>query len=209
MSLFNLCKQLLTPQQHYDWGLRALKTILKGCGSLLQSTPKKASDGEPVNESRLIVQALRLNTLPKLAFGDSRRFDALVSDVFPGVQLQSITFEHLQEALTVAASDIGIVMNDTVVGYSFNYSSNILNLLLRVKLNCWHGGCFCIKMRKAFELFEQLRQRMGCVIVGPSGSGKSTLWRLLRAGLQKTGQQVNLYTMNPKSMPRQRVSLKK
>lgn len=28
VSLFNLSKQLLSYQQHYDWGLRALKTIL-------------------------------------------------------------------------------------------------------------------------------------------------------------------------------------
>ena len=26
----------MTPQQHYDWGLRALKTVLRGCGNLLQ-----------------------------------------------------------------------------------------------------------------------------------------------------------------------------
>ena len=31
-----LPRELLTPQQHYDWGLRALKTVLKACGSLLQ-----------------------------------------------------------------------------------------------------------------------------------------------------------------------------
>lgn len=30
-------RELLSPQQHYDWGLRALKTVLRGCGSLLQS----------------------------------------------------------------------------------------------------------------------------------------------------------------------------
>lgn len=28
-------RELLSPQQHYDWGLRALKTVLRGCGSLL------------------------------------------------------------------------------------------------------------------------------------------------------------------------------
>jgi len=27
VTLFTLSKQLLTKQQHYDWGLRALKTI--------------------------------------------------------------------------------------------------------------------------------------------------------------------------------------
>lgn len=35
---FHVFRELLTPQQHYDWGLRALKTILKGCGSLLQNS---------------------------------------------------------------------------------------------------------------------------------------------------------------------------
>ncbi|KAI3354358.1 hypothetical protein L3Q82_018881, partial [Scortum barcoo] len=36
VAIFNLARELLTPQQHYDWGLRALKTVLKACGSLLQ-----------------------------------------------------------------------------------------------------------------------------------------------------------------------------
>lgn len=30
------------------------------------------------------------------------------------------------------------------------------------------------------ELYEQLRQRMGVVVVGPSGSGKSTVVKLLK-----------------------------
>ena len=36
VSLFTLCKQLLTPQQHYDWGLRAMKTCLNTGGNLIQ-----------------------------------------------------------------------------------------------------------------------------------------------------------------------------
>lgn len=51
-------------------------------------------------------------------------------------------------------------------------------------------------------MYEQLRQRMGVVIVGPSGGGKSTLWRMLKTALGKTGQVVKQYTMNPKAMPR-------
>ena len=30
VSIFTLASKLLTTQQHYDWGLRALKTVLKG-----------------------------------------------------------------------------------------------------------------------------------------------------------------------------------
>uniref|UniRef100_A0A665UBA6 Dynein cytoplasmic 2 heavy chain 1 n=1 Tax=Echeneis naucrates TaxID=173247 RepID=A0A665UBA6_ECHNA len=62
-----------------------------------------------------------------------------------------------------------------------------------------------LELKKALELNEQLRQRMGVVIVGPSGAGKSTLWRMLRTALTKTGKMVKQYTMNPKAMPRQQL----
>ncbi len=39
-----LHRELLSPQQHYDWGLRALKTVLKGCGSLLAKEKGLAQD---------------------------------------------------------------------------------------------------------------------------------------------------------------------
>lgn len=46
-SLFSLAKQLLSPQQHYDWGLRALKTVLGIAGGLLHKT-RAAQGGTPV-----------------------------------------------------------------------------------------------------------------------------------------------------------------
>lgn len=36
VSLFGLAQQLLSQQQHYDWGLRALKTTLTTAGKLLR-----------------------------------------------------------------------------------------------------------------------------------------------------------------------------
>ena len=32
-----MARELLSSQQHYDWSLRALKTVLKGSGTLLQN----------------------------------------------------------------------------------------------------------------------------------------------------------------------------
>lgn len=61
------------------------------------------------------------------------------------------------------------------------------------------------QVKKALELHEQLRQRMGVVVVGPSGAGKSTLWRTLRAALLRLGFPVRQYTVNPKAMPRQQL----
>ncbi|KAL1260293.1 hypothetical protein QQF64_008120, partial [Cirrhinus molitorella] len=171
VAIFNLARELLTPQQHYDWGLRALKTVLRGCGSLLQL---QRQSNNPLKESGLVVQALRLNTMSKLTFADSSRFDALVRDVFPGVDFKDVEYETLKSALLAV------------------YEEARLEIISS-------------QMKKALELYEQLRQRMGVVVVGPSGAGKSTLWRMLRAALGKMGRVVKQYTMNPKAMPRQQL----
>ena len=81
------------------------------------------------------------------------------------------------------------------------YSSKTRQVLFTERLS----NSFFFQIRKALELYEQLRQRMGVVIVGPSGSGKSVVWRLLRTALNRRGQTVKDYTMNPKAMPRTQV----
>ena len=122
-------------------------------------------------ESQLVVQAARINTLSKLTFADSKRFDGLLQDIFPGIDLKDIVYENLRQALHETYDEHHLIIND-------------------------------MQIRKALELYEQLRQRMGVVIVGPSGSGKSILWKMLQHAMQKTGQIARTYVMNPKSMPR-------
>ncbi len=70
VSLFTLSRQLLSTQQHYDWGLRALKTVLKSCGSLLHSIKKGNSTNQIdiSKETELIVKAAHFNTMSKLTF---------------------------------------------------------------------------------------------------------------------------------------------
>ena len=175
VSIFNLSTRLLSQQQHYDWGLRALKTVLKGCGGMLKMSkksgdqPKQATTSQ--REAEIVVQALRLNTLSKLTFSDSMRFDSLVKDVFPGIKFEDQGYVDLKAALQESCIELGL-----------NENQNQVN--------------------KAVELFEQLQQRMGVVIVGPSGSGKTTLFTLLKHALTKMGRTIKQHTMNPKAIPR-------
>jgi dynein heavy chain 2 len=173
VSLFTLSRQLLSTQQHYDWGLRALKTVLKSCGSLLHSIKKGNSTNQIdiSKETELIVKAARFNTMSKLTFSDSKRFDALLKDIFPNVKITDFEYDELKKALTQVFAEHKLIFNN-------------------------------IQLKKALEIYEQLRQRMGVVVVGPSGSGKSVLWRMLKEALIKTGKMVKTYVMNPKAIPR-------
>ena len=54
------------------------------------------------------------------------------------------------------------------------------------------------QVKKAIQLYEQLQQRMGVVIVGPSGSGKTTLFTILKHALTTLNKTVKQHTMNPK-----------
>jgi dynein heavy chain 2, cytosolic len=103
---------LLSHQQHYDWGLRALKTVLHGCGSALKEA-KNLSDAERdlKAEAELAVRTLRLNTLSKLTTSDSVHFDALVKDVFPSVTHVEILNEKLVEAIKTSYQHLQLEEN--------------------------------------------------------------------------------------------------
>ena len=50
MAVFNMSRDMLTPQQHYDWGLRSLKTVLGGCGKGLQEARVKVEKESSAKE---------------------------------------------------------------------------------------------------------------------------------------------------------------
>ncbi len=125
----------------------------------------------PSDEMEIIVKSARFNTMSKLTFSDSRRFDALLKDIFPNVKITEFEYEELSKALAQVFAEHRLVFN-------------------------------AIQLKKTLEIYEQLRQRMGVVVVGPSGSGKSVLWRMLKEALVRTGKMVKTYVMNPKALSR-------
>ena len=44
LTLYILCKDLLSKQDHYDWGLRAIKSVLVVAGSLKRGDPNRPED---------------------------------------------------------------------------------------------------------------------------------------------------------------------
>jgi len=84
---------MLTKQQHYDWGLRALKTILTVGGQQIQSEQKNSSDTfSPDKEAEILIKAIRVNTMSKLTFVDTKKFTGLLKDIFPGIKVEDIIY---------------------------------------------------------------------------------------------------------------------
>ena len=44
LTLYSLCRELLSKQDHYDWGLRAIKSVLVVAGSLKRGDPDRPED---------------------------------------------------------------------------------------------------------------------------------------------------------------------
>eukprot|EP01029_Cantina_marsupialis_P010152 TRINITY_DN2319_c0_g2_i3.p1 TRINITY_DN2319_c0_g2~~TRINITY_DN2319_c0_g2_i3.p1 ORF type:complete len:2726 (-),score=1059.52 TRINITY_DN2319_c0_g2_i3:6-7787(-) len=181
VQLFQSCRDLIPSRQHYDWGLRAIKTCLNTGGGLVQKWKKSGQQVTDSNEllhieGEIVIKAVRVNTLSKLTPDDTERFLKLIANIFPGVKSESVRDASLEDAIREVM---------TQKPFCLKYDEDQVSKMLQLK--------------------ESLDQRMGCVIVGPSGCGKSTLWRILQAALTKLGETIKTHVMNPKSMTRHRL----
>ncbi|KAG2486208.1 hypothetical protein HYH03_015170 [Edaphochlamys debaryana] len=104
VSLFSLSRELLSPQQHYDWGLRALKTVLGIAGRELRDAKKAGTNMDVEMEAEIIIRSVAATKLPTLTFDDNSRFKALINDLFPGAKLTDARNEALEKALAEAAA---------------------------------------------------------------------------------------------------------
>lgn len=81
--LYKLSKEQLSKQHHYDFGLRALKSVLVMAGSLKRGSPE-------MSEQLVLMRALRDMNLPKFIFDDVPLFLGLINDLFPGKKCNAV-----------------------------------------------------------------------------------------------------------------------
>ena len=83
--LFQLCKDQLSNQSHYDFGLRSLKSVLRSAGVLKREDMRDnkrddASDWKIIEQS-LLVKSMCMTVVPKLVQQDLGLFRNLLSAV--------------------------------------------------------------------------------------------------------------------------------
>ena len=92
IKLFHLSSQQLSQQPHYDYGLRAVKSVLVMAGGLKRASPD-------IGEDVLLIRALQDSNIPKCLAEDLPLFHAIVSDLFPGVHVPRHDYGEFQEAI--------------------------------------------------------------------------------------------------------------
>nr|KAI8726196.1 hypothetical protein BgiMline_034663 [Biomphalaria glabrata] len=107
-QMYKLCSEQLSQQDHYDFGMQAVKSVLVMTGSLKRQNPDKPEDV-------VLIRALRDSNLPKFLFNDAKLFQAILSDLFPGVNIPEHDYGQLIDEIMNIQLEMKLQVVDTQV----------------------------------------------------------------------------------------------
>ncbi|BFF92572.1 dynein beta chain ciliary [Drosophila madeirensis] len=105
ITLYTLCKELLSKQDHYDWGLRAIKSVLVVAGALRRDDRQRPED-------QVLMRALRDFNIPKIVTDDVPVFMGLIGDLFPALDVPRKRNMEFEAVIKRSAIDLKLQPED-------------------------------------------------------------------------------------------------
>ncbi|KAL0235780.1 hypothetical protein GEMRC1_002362 [Eukaryota sp. GEM-RC1] len=105
VSTFKLSSEQLSSQYHYDFGMRAVNTVISAAGNL------RRQDLE-MSEEHVLLRALTDCNVPKFLADDIPLFKGIISDLFPGVKPVEVDYGPLLVAIKESITDLNLQPNE-------------------------------------------------------------------------------------------------
>ncbi|XP_025602682.2 dynein axonemal heavy chain 1-like [Athalia rosae] len=100
-STFKLSSEQLSVQDHYDFGMRAVKTVIAVAGNLRR-------EQRNMTEAQICLRALRDVNVPKFLKDDLKLFNGIVSDLFPKMTEQAVDYGILEASIRKSIKTKGL-----------------------------------------------------------------------------------------------------
>ncbi|XP_059574595.1 dynein axonemal heavy chain 2 isoform X3 [Alligator mississippiensis] len=100
-TLYSLAQQQLSRQDHYDFGLRALTSLLRYAG-------RKRRTHADLTDEEILLLAMKDMNVAKLTSGDLPLFTGIIQDLFPGIESPTIDYGKLKETIEGELKQVGL-----------------------------------------------------------------------------------------------------